>query len=342
MYDPRERNIANLSPMVDPHTRMRPVIYQEKAFRDRDYVVYQTFLDGVPFAYGDSPAEWREPYGFIPLVVASHKTIGMDWGMNAFHAGLSRFREVDDMASGLSDQIRKKIRAPMLLAGVKPPGGPLKSAQTDRSRQTADTNADNPEPARTEQDYLYSNDPSARAQHLSADLDIPGVCEHIAQMLGDIEKNYPELIADTGNMGGTVTAEAIRNARQQASSKVQAIRPNYDEPTVRLHQMAARDRRMGGYDGYRGFDLDSFAAGKLDHEIGPRAVFEVDPLDAINEDDAFWTACGKAVDAGVPLATYLERNGWSEADVKAMADARAKEPAPAPMPGATPLQGNPK
>jgi hypothetical protein len=329
MYDPRDASIANESPTIDPRARQRVVIYQEKCFRDGDDVVYQTFLDGTPYAwYGDKP-EYVEKYGFVPLVIASHESIGLDYGACAFHSGLSRFREVDDMASGLSDQIRKAIRAPMLMAGVKAPsGGLIKSAQTDRAQQTPDAVANNPEPARTESDYLYATDSQARAQHLTYDLDLTGVIAHIDAMLADIERNFPELIADTGNMSGTVTAEAIRNARQQASGKVQGRRPGYDEPTVALHQMALTIGGMKGYDGYEGFNDGSFHAGKLDHAIGQRAVFEVDPRDSIEEDQAFWTAIQTQVTVGVPLALALERNGWSEEDLEALADARAKEPAP--------------
>ncbi len=327
-HDPRLADIRDVNPSVDPETRQNPVRYQEKAFRDGDDVVYQTFLNGKLFAWNGAEAEWREPYGFVPLVVAHHESIGMDWGQNAWQAGSGqRFTEVDDLASGLSDQIRKAIRAPMLLAGVKGTKE-IASPGRDRATQAPEVTAANPEPGRTEQQYLYANDPTARAQHLTFDLDIPGVCGHIRDLITDIEKNFPELLADTGNLGGTVTAEAIRNARQQASSKVQTRRISYDDPLVRAQMMALA---IGGFRGYRdfeAFDLDSFAAGKLDHQIGQRPVFEVDPMDSIEEDQAFWTAANAAVTAGVPLAVYLERNGWSEEELAGLAKAKAAEPKP--------------
>jgi hypothetical protein len=328
MFDPRDRSIADVSPVIDPRARQRVVIYQEKAFRDGNDVVYQTFLDGKPYAWDDAEeAEWREPYGFIPLVVGSHEHIGLDWGACAFHSGLSRFREVDDQASGLSDQNRKAQRAPMLLAGVDAPkGGLLKSAQTDRSQQTPEANANNPEPSRTQSDYLYTSNSDARAQHLTFNLDIMGALAHIASLNQDIEKNYPELLADTG-MSGTITAEAIRQNRQLAAGKVQGKRPNYDDPMVRLHQMAISIGGYRGYEGYQGFDLESYGAGKLDHQIGHRPVFEVDPLDSIEEDQAFWTAIQAQVKAGVPLRYALERSGWTEDDLGALDKAKTADDA---------------
>lgn len=344
--DPRRPAPRDVAPDSDPSAARGAVRYQEQAFRDGDLVVYRTFLDGRPFAWNGAEAEWSEPYGFVPLVLVRHESIGMDWGFNAWQAGSGdNFTEVDDQASGLSDQIRKAIRAPMLLAGVKGPKE-LATNGADRSRQSPEVTAANPEPARTETPFLYATDPTAKAQHLTFDLKIDEVCGHIKDLLAGIEKNFPELLADTGNLGGTVTAEAIRNARLQASSKVQGRRVPYDDGLVRAQMMALA---IGGFRGYRdfeGLDLDSYAAGKLDHQIGHRAVFEVDPLSSIEEDDAFWTAAGKAVDAGVPLVVYLERNGWSEeelANLTKVRDAEAKAAAalapPAADPAAPPAKG---
>ena len=340
-FDPRQGSVAVMDPSVNVADHQLSVLYQEKAFRDGDDVVYQTFLNGKLYAWDGIQAEWHEPYGFIPLVIVHHESIGMDWGMNAWHAGQgSSFTEVDDMASGLSDQIRKAIRAPMLISGVKG-AKELIAAGRNRSREAPLESAGDPEPGRTEQNYLYGPI-DAKAQHLTFDLKVSEVCEHIRDLLTGIEKNFPELLADTGNFGGTVTAEAIRWSRQQSSSKVQARRIAYDSGLVRAQKMALA---IGGFRGYRdfeSFDLDSYAAGKLDHSIGQRPVFEVDPKDAIEEDQAFWTAAGLATKAGIPLALYLERNGWSKEDIKALADAKAAEPLPPPVVVASPSQTPPQ
>lgn len=325
MYDPRELNIADLNPIIDPRAKQRPVIFREKCFRDGDDVVFQTSLNDQPYALNGVPAERVEKYGFVPMVVARHEDVGMDWGACCFHAGLERFREVDDQASGLSDQIRKAIRAPMLLSGVPAPRGrQLKTAGTDRSQQPAETVANNPEPERTETEFLHAPE-GATATHMTFNLDIEGVIAHIEALNRDIEKNYPEMLADTGNLGGTVTAEAIRNARQQASGKAQSRRPNYDNPLVAMHEMLISIGGFRGYEGYQGFDLDSFSSGKLDHRIGHRAVFEVDPLDSINEDTAFFGMIAQGVTAGIPLEVMLERNGWSKEDLDALGKAKATE-----------------
>lgn len=340
MWDPRGADIENLPPMVDPLARMRPVLQIEKCFRDGDDVVFQQFLnteryDWDRIATGEDPArpgnqtgERVEKYGFVPMVLAHHEDVGMDWGACCFHAGLERFREVDTLGSGLGDQIAKAIRAPMLLSGVAAPGkgGRLRSAQTDRATQPADAVANDPEPERTQLDLLYAPE-KATATHMTFDLDIAGVIAHVAMLNQDIEKNFPEVLADVG-LGGQVTAEAIRNARQLGTSKAQAKRPAYDGPLAAAQKMALTIGGFKGYEGYGGFDLDSYAAGRLDHAIGARPVFEVDPRDSIEEDLAFWQAIQAQTVAGVPLPLALERNGWSEEDLAALAKAKAAEPPP--------------
>lgn len=324
--DPRVNDIANIAPGIDPLSLARPVFYEERAFRDGETVVYQTFLNEMPFAWNGENYEWEEPYGFIPLVVVPHESIGMEYGQNCFHAGLSRFMEVDDQASCLGDGNRKDLKAPHYISGAAGPKD-LKQGGADRATRTARDDIANPEPSRTEMGFLYGP-PLSTAMSLCVPRKIGEIVEHIRALNEDIEKNYPELLADTGNLGGTVTAEAIRNARQQASSKVQTRRVGYFHGEICSTQMAVAIGGFRKYKGYGGFGLESYKAGKLDFQIGHTPVFEVDPLDAINEDAAFWAACGAAVTAGVPLSLYLERNGWSKEDLAALAKAKAAEPKP--------------
>lgn len=324
MWDPRRENIADVDAMMDPRSMQYPVRFTEKAYRDGEYVVYETLLDGEPFAWNGATGQWKVKYGFIPLVVAHHVPTGTKWAENCFHAGLSLFTEVDDQASCVGDGNRKELNAPHLITGIKG-FSELSQGYADRSKRTPQQNGSDPEPMRAQLGSLSSPNAESRVYPLFGNRDIPGIVLHIDGLMGNIEKNYPELLADTGNLGGTVTAEAIRNARQRASSKVQARRVGYDDALVRAQQMAISIGGFRGYKGYQGFDLDGYEAGLLDHQIGQRAVFEVDPLDSINEDQAFWTAAATAGQAGVPLEIYLERNGWSAAEILSLSAAKDRE-----------------
>jgi len=93
---------------------------------------------------GNPVAVWSEPYGFVPLVLTQHINVGMDWGWSEFHASLSKFREVDDLASKLDDQIRKTVDAKWAVIGMPKP----KDTPSVKGRAIT---TDNEEPGRDEE-----------------------------------------------------------------------------------------------------------------------------------------------------------------------------------------------
>lgn len=301
----------------DPRPGRRPeapyVTYTEVCMRDGDNVVYRTFLNNAPYNWTDDPSakpEWTEPYGFVPLVLNQHLNVGLDWGWSELHAGLGKFREVDDQASALSDQIRKLVNAPWLFTGM---------TENDRPKRPTRSAG---EAGKQEAVILYG-DKDARAHALVAPVPIGEVSERINGQIAEIERDYPELQMDIWTASGSASGRALRVARQRVTGKMLMRRTGYDSALVRAHQMCVAIGGHRGYEGYRGFSLDSYASGKLDHQIGARSVFEVDPLDEIEQDKEFWTAAKSAEDAGMPIELYLERKGWSEADIAKIKAAKA-------------------
>lgn len=298
--------------VVNPPQDVPLVTYTEIATRDGDAVVYQTFKDGRPYAWdgGESP-EWTEPYGFIPLVLTQHLDVGLDFGWSEMHAGLAKFREIDDQASKLSDQVRKMVDSPWLFAGVQKP------ATTPKT-----TAASSGESGRQEIPALYGPQ-GATATPLVAPLPIGEVAERIKDLIAELERDYPELQMDIHTSAGDASGRALRVARQRATTKVQERRGGYDAGLVKAQQMAIAIGGHRGYQGYQGFSLDSYHAGQLDHQIGQRPVFESDPLDEIEIEAAFWEAAKAAQDAGYPLELYLEDRGWDKARIARVAALRA-------------------
>ncbi len=313
---------------ADPENKRRSVTYSEIVTRDGDNVVYQTLLNGSPYAWpgqvdrsGNAVSTWSEPYGFVPFVTVQHANVGLDWGWSELYPALGKMREVDDLASKLHDQMRKLVDAPMLLTGMVAP------KEAPRTRTSDPTDIDL-EPGRQQSRFLYSTNENTRAVPLTGDLDLGATAEEIGRTLAELEGDYPELQYDRRRFAADVAAASIREARKPAEVKTLMRRTPYDQALVRMQQMAVAIGGWRGYPQYAGFDLDSYQAGGLDHAIGKRPVFSSDPMDDIEEQAAFWTAAESAGRAGLPLAIYLARAGWSPADiaqVKAAKQAEAQE-----------------
>lgn len=303
-----------------PHPESgRPVEFKEIVSRDGELVVYRTYLNGSPFAWNGKAEEWAEPYGFVPVVHIEHNNVGLDWGWSEMHPARSKVHEVDDLASLLSDQARKAINTGWLFSGVKK--GDTSSQAVPRSSATTTRS----EPGREEVPAFYTSDPTAKATPLVAPLDIPGVVQHIGEILKELERDYPELKFDALRAQGELSGTALRIARQPVETKVNQRRGNYDNGLVRAQQMAVAIGGMRGY--FTGFGLESYAAGALDHSIASRSVFTVDPIDQMEEDKVFWEAAGLAKKAGYPLELYLQDAGWDPQRIARFTAWQARESA---------------
>lgn len=290
------------------------VVYSEVADRpDEQNVRYRTYLDGKPYKWNGQSEEWEAPYGFVPMVAIRHIDVGFTWGWSELHAARPKIQEVDDLASKQHDQIRKLIDAPWLFVGVDKP-------KKEPKTQGADATRDQPSPGREEIPALYGS-MGADAKPLVAPLDIAATSEEIQAVLEELERDYPELQMDIWTVSGDVSGRALRTARQRAEAKVRQRRGNYDDALVRAQQMAVAIGGMREYaPEFAPFNLDSYAAGGLDHAIGERPVFAVDPLDDTEIDAAFWGAAKAATESGMPLMAYLKDAGWSEERIQAILD----------------------
>jgi hypothetical protein len=294
----------------DPDKASRTAAYTEIASRDGDWVVYETLRNGAPYAWpentnrtGEPVSTWREPYGFVPMVVVQHNDVGLEWGWSELHPVRAKVQEVDGIASQLGDQIRKTIDPIWLMKGMK---------RTTVEMSYTHTDSDRPEPGREELQALWNVPTDGGAEAMVPELDIENVLAHIGSLLEEIERDVLELSSDIHTASGDASGRALRTARQPVTAKVTGRRGNYDAAMVSAQQMAVAIGGFRGYDGYSGFSLDSYARGELDHSISERSVFSEDPLDDIEIGAAFWAAAKAAIDAGASLTGYLQDAGWDE------------------------------
>jgi len=260
------------------------------------------------YAWNGEANEWAEPYGFVPLVAIQHNDVGLPWGWSEYHSAHPKFREVDDVASKLSDQIRKMVDAGWLMSGVSNP-------KKEKARaELAEPTTTNPEGGREEIPIFYAP-MGATATPLVAPLDIGASSNHIKDLLKNLEQDYPELALDIHNIQGDISGRALRINQQPVENKVNERRTNYDDALVHAQQMAIAIGGFRNYPGYDGFNLESYGAGELDHQIGERPVFAKDPLDDLETEKEFWETAKVAKDTGIPIIVFLEEHGWTDEQI---------------------------
>lgn len=288
-FDPR------FDPALPGPPGQQVVIYEERVTRDGATVTFETFLDGEPYGWDGNPAVYDIPYGFVPLVLVPHMRALPDscWGWGEFQGVLAKAIELDRVASELHSQIRKASDPRFFVAGTNPdPGGRASVRYDDPSR------ADR-EPREHQLPMVYGGMGSTCVPMVYP-LDIQFTSMEIQNQLQNAEKDYPELRYDSARAAGDASAKALREVRKAAEAKVHGRRVTYDSALVRAHQMALAIGGWRGYDGYEDFDLGSYASGDLDHEIGERTVFLLDPLDRTEEIQAQLTAWQTGKLAGIP------------------------------------------
>jgi hypothetical protein len=118
------------------------------------------------------------------------------------------------------------------------------------------------------------------------------------------------------NASGDISGRALRINRGPAEDKVLQRRPNYDDAIRRAQMMAVAIGGYRNYEGFSGYDLDSYASGKLDHTIGERPVFGKDRMDELEYDAEFWTVAGQAKAFGIPPLVFLKQKGWTDDQLK--------------------------
>lgn len=282
-------------------------------------VHYMTLREGKPYAWDGENKEWTVDYPFIPMVHIQHNDVGLEWGWSELFPKLSTFREVDDQASKLSDQIRKLVDSPWMISGVRPgkTGGniTIEGLGSENSPNSSEI-------TREETPIIYAYEVGARAQALVAELDIRGALDNVKQIVIEIEKSYPELRTGlwegTSGQGG-VSGRALLMARQEAEDKIHARRVLYDEGLITAHRMAIAIGGEAGYKDYKGFGLADWASDKTDHKIDPtRIVFKPHPSESLDWARQLWANAYAAERVGVPLDLFLQDQEWEEDRIKAI------------------------
>ena len=326
----------------------RKVVYEEVCERVGSGISYTTYLNAEPYdwrSYPDGTPEgamvgptWSEDYGFVPLVLAQHRDIGLGWGMAEMHPTLPKLYELDDVASKLSDAIRKSVDPRFFVSGVPPEdAASLDFAAGDgedddfSSTQSGVYVAS----ARATLDALYVRNENAKLTPMLANTDIAASSAHLMQILASIESDHLELAADLAGL--SASGKARRVAQERVEALVAARRAGYDDALIRAHKMAISIAAVKGYPMGAGFNEFSFDRGELDHSFGDRPVFAIDSLDRLEEAKARADVFKVLIDGGMPIGDAAEEAGYPPERVaglvkaQGIADAKAQQAADAAM-----------
>ncbi len=236
----------------------QPWLYTLEIDGDR----FATYRDGEPYAIhadpsGNLAAEWPNPYGFVPLVLAQSLDIGEPWGAASFHATLEKIEEVNDLASVLHDQVRKAVTAPWFLAGV----ASLDEIKEGTAAATTDPDEQTAEVERSSVPVILAP-ADATATMLVANINIADSLATIERLLDEIEDDIPQLSLNRMRRQGTdLTYPGVTTAYDDAISRIQEFRSNVDGGLLRALQMAISVGAYHRFEGFRPFSLDSYQQG---------------------------------------------------------------------------------
>lgn len=337
LWEPRwdpEYNAATSS-VLTPGVGQQTVLYVERARLEGNDVIFETFRNSQPYnwkpkespalepyKWNGSAAKWSKPYGFIPLMLHPHIQMhtGYYWGASEYQTAWRKAIELDDLSSKQHDNIRMASNPKWFLAGVNAPRNLNKTVTI----QGNDPSESNTGPGRAEEPFFYAGLGST-AVPMVFPIDNQFVSIEIQNQLNSLEKDYPELRYDSARVSGDASAKALREVRKSAEAKVHDRRSGYDSALISLQRMAIAMGGQAGYPGYEPFKEGAYLSGQVDHEIGERSVFLMDPLDRIEEEQALFTAWQTAKLAGWPTSVLMTRFDFSPDEVKSFEDAEQKE-----------------
>lgn len=284
---------------------------------DQDSIRY--YKDDEEFDYYGNGAIVENPYGFVPAVWCKHADVGGDHGSPAMSGSFGKIDELNSIVSHVHDQMHKVIGAPLMISA----DGAINNLFGNKTRgQTNEFE----KPAQEQENVLMLKaPPGSTVSPLAGDLSLADAAVHIDRLIGEIEKDHPELTyyEQMRNMS-QVTGPAAQRLAGDVASRLVDAQAMYDQASMRIFQMAVAMGGMRANSGAWGalsrqqqkftpFDLQSYQRGDLDMAIMPRPLMMPTKMEVAQEKQAFWTGVGVAVQqAGMPLEAVLRDEGWDD------------------------------
>jgi len=246
---------------------------------------------------------------FVPFVHASFTDMGEKRGLGVFSLALDKIDEANRMATRLHQLIFRynKPTVALMANAVDAAGRPLPAPRLNGA------SAGLPEVAKDEDVLSFPG--TSRMEYLVAPLNYSAHLEAVNAQMRELEEDLPELTYyRQKDLSASASGRALRLMLSQAADRTLEARGNLESALARADCMALT---MGvNADLFK--DIGSYEAGDFEHGFAEREVIPY----SMEEQAA---ALGAEVAAGVPLAVAARRQGWSEAEVRALSPGAASE-----------------
>lgn len=296
--------------------------YQYKKEVDRD--VIRTFRNGSPEGFDGAPAEYDNPYGFVPAVWISHVNTGTDIGAPAIKGDIAKIDELNSIVAHVHDDIHKQINSPQVMAT---------ESKVAFALQPQDARDGGLDPDETR--MLLKAGPNTSVHKLTGNLDLKDAFQYVESLIAEIEKDNPELtfweklreMSQVTGPGATRMLGDVQGAVWDAAA-------NYDQNIIKLFQMGVA---IGGWRVNNGdwedseqtakfeqFDLESYLAGDLDFTILPRSIVPATSAERVAE-RGVKTDNALKLKEYLPAEQILREAGYPEEEIPSLvAKARAE------------------
>jgi hypothetical protein len=296
--------------------------------KEVDQESFRTFKNDAPFGFNGQPAEYENPYGFVPAVWIKHINQGGDYGVPALRGSIGKIDELNSLAAHLNDHIHNLIKNPILIGSSGAISSLFKGKAGQATEvQESDTNG--------RQSQIFLKGPADVGVHkLSGNIDLDKALPYLKELLTEIEHDFPELTfyQELREMS-QVTGPAAARLTGDVGNRVVKAAAQYDLQSIKLFQMmtaiAGWRLSTGAWamvsrqqEKFRPFDLTSYAKGDLDFAIVPRQLITLTETEAIANDKARAEAVNLKADK-ISDNQWFREMGYSEEDMQLIQSEKA-------------------
>lgn len=274
--------------------RQQPYLWGKEVTKDE----VRTYYNDDLYSFDGVPAVRAHPFGFCPAVWFQHMSTGGTHGAPAIDGIIPTLDEFQGLLSSLDDYLHRFVRQGALIESPNPQL--LKEMMDGRNAvRPGVPTAERVDPMQDRQSTGVIAAPmGTRVHHLMQNLGLGDAEPHIARIKKEIDESLPWVVLQDQLLEmDQVTRPGAMPLVQRVQQILDDVVAGYDNQVVKLAQMgiAVAGHQIGegawGLDSeltkaqkrFQPFNLDSYAAGKMDVGLLPRELVPLSLADKATE-----------------------------------------------------------